>query len=47
MHRNRATWLIIGGALLILILAVVLTPAGRDMNASPGTLSDVPTEGEP
>lgn len=42
MRRNKAAWIITGLFILIVVLAVFLTPRGRDMNAAPGTLVDQP-----
>lgn len=42
MRRNKAAWIIIGVSVLVVVLAVFLTPRGRDMNAAPGTLVDQP-----
>lgn len=42
MRRNQATWIIIGVFALAIVLAILLTPRGRDMNASPGNLVDQP-----
>jgi len=42
MRRNKAAWTITGVFILIVVLAVFLTPRGRDMNAAPGTLVDQP-----
>lgn len=42
MRRNKAAWIIIGVFVLVLVLAIFLTPRGRDMNAAPGTLADQP-----